>query len=348
MNSNNNSNTTDTELIIMAMNNLANGSFNNIDTSQFQDPAIAEAFNRMLDSVMERNNRFLARINDAMTRISDLSSLKNIITSLEAEQEHINVLEIERSNVVNSRDRSKEATLNALALSRQLRSRYRTEGGELVIDEDLYRRIMTMMNDISESYQYLELQTKHSDKFLLHSAHIIQRFDSIMSNAYATGHHLYRISRDVDNARNDQYRQNSKPTIHDMLNVFEVDHQTLSWRMYNHIAEFETLKLKQVNNTNGCKFGLWCNSQTNPLIAGSAAFKNCVLAHETLHVHCIACFNAKEASNIMLALQEFDMVQESMAKFREALAAFHEYLNQNGITGETEVWKYEGFTAIGR
>lgn len=348
MDANKTPNKTDLELITMAMENLANGSFNNIDTSQFQEPSVAEAFNKMLDSIMERNNRFLARINDAMTRVSDLSSLKEMLTNIDNQQEHINIMEIAHSNVADSRSSAKHSSLEALALSRQLRSRYRTEDGQLVIDEDLFKRIMSMTNSIADTYKLLEMQTQYSDQFMEHAGHIIQSFDSITASAYETGRHLHRISRDIDNARNDQYRQNSKPTLHDTLNVFEVDHNTLSWRMYNHLAGIEELKLKQVNNTNGCKFGLWFNSQTNPLITESDAFKRCIETHATLHAHCTACFNAKAATNLVLAYQEFDMVLESMENFRLALADLHEHLNQNGITGETEIWKYEGFTAIGR
>jgi hypothetical protein len=138
------------------------------------------------------------------------------------------------------------------------------------------------------------------------------------------------------------FRQNTTPTVHDALKVFAVDHLTLTWRLYNNIVEFEQLKITQVNNPDKCKFGLWCHSQTDPIIVDSDSFKHAMEAHYELHNHAVACFIAKESSDLPEAIDEFLQALVALEEYHAALDELHEHLRRNGITKETEVWKFVG------
>ncbi len=50
---------TDLEKLLSAMNAFSEGSFEDVSAEDFEDPKVAEAYNRMLNSVMSRNNQFL-------------------------------------------------------------------------------------------------------------------------------------------------------------------------------------------------------------------------------------------------------------------------------------------------
>lgn len=344
----NSSQSTDLQLLLDAMKNLVNGSFQDVDRDTFADPTVGDAYNEMLASIMIRNNQFLARINDAMFRISDLSCVKNIITEVEQQEESIKILDNAQSDLKYSLSRIKDSALEAIALSKQLRSTYRNSDGNFVINAGLRQRMLQIISDVTDIYEQIEKQTEISGIYIESANHLTKGFNHISTNAFGTGKHLFHISRDVDTARNDFYRQNSRPTTHDMLRVFEVDHQTLSWRIYNHLKEFETLQLRQINNPTGCKFGLWVKAQSDPRITDSKEFKAIIDTHNNLHSHAVACFMANEAFNKLLAFQEFDLVLESMEKFRSALANMHTHLNNIGIEEETVVWKYTGFKGVGK
>ncbi|MBQ3785812.1 MAG: hypothetical protein II799_00900 [Lachnospiraceae bacterium] len=202
-------------------------------------------------------------------------------------------------------------------------------------------RIETVIDDVL-------LITNTMDKQNLNTAHFVSGIDQLSStyealslHGFDIGEQLYRISRDVDNARNDMFRNNSRPTIHDTLRVYEIDHLTLSWRIYNHIMELETLKITQVNNTDRCKFGLWSQNPYPEVLVDSPGLRHTIRAHENLHKHAIASFMAKEDYDIPLAKKEFQMTLESFKDFQLGMDEMHTYLTANGYVDETPLWKFK-------
>ena len=49
------------------------------------------------------------------------------------------------------------------------------------------------------------------------------------------------------------FRSFSNVTTQDMIRIFQIDHFILMWRVYNNAVGFESLKVTQLNNPDGCK-----------------------------------------------------------------------------------------------
>lgn len=208
--------------------------------------------------------------------------------------------------------------------------------------EGLERRVTSMSYDARHLFGVIDRKSNFNNTFIESVDSLTQGFKNLSMECLGMGRYLYRISRDVDNARNDMFRHNAKPTLHDTLRVFEVDHLTLTWRLYNNIVEFENLRLTQVNNPTGCKFGVWISSVTDQVLLDSEQFGKIVSTHEELHRCCVECFMAKQAYDNKLAIQKFGEAMEAFNGFKNAMEDFHEFLREIGITKETDVWKFRG------
>lgn len=168
---------------------------------------------------------------------------------------------------------------------------------------------------------------------------LTDNYDKLSDYCFGVGQQLHRAQRDIDTSRNDMYRHNSRPSMIDRVSVFFVDHLVLTWRLYLNIIEYENLKITQVNNTDRCKFGLWCAQMEDPQIKDSDAFKACFDAHAQLHKYAVACFLAKEESDINGALEEFGHALEACDAFEKEMDGLCEYFRSIGYTDETEVWR---------
>jgi len=370
-----NSQSKDMALLFSAMNSLKDGNYQNVDTSVFDDPSVGEAYNEMLKGVIDRNNALLARINDAQSRIADSSCVKVMFEQIEFQQKASNLLNQTSEDIGTSLDEFQGIGAEILDLSRQISnslapctqdlsasleilSRVSDNPESVSADEakllhsiisrcldtqsGMSRRIKIITNDVDAIFERLDSETETIRKFMKNADDITSSFSELYVECVETGKHLYRISRDVDNARNDLFRHNSRPTVHDSLRIFEVDHLTLAWRLYNHIVEFETLRLDQVNNPEGCKFGLWCSNQTNPYIIEAPEFNRAFEFHQLFHERAIECYNAKQKGNIPKALEEFTKALDYSEQFRKALQDLHKALTAVGITDETPLWVFKG------
>ncbi|MDD6796787.1 MAG: hypothetical protein PUE71_00690 [Clostridia bacterium] len=382
----------DMERLMYAMNQLKNRNFQAIDGSAFEDGSVADTYNEMLDSIMEYNNHFLMRINDAMTRIADNSNVKDMLTQINSQKEPIENMR-EANETLSLQLRQNETQLvETLAMSKQIdntimpcvkkmtESEMALENSIKEIDEVLSQKTVKKqdMLRICENARKQEAQALTRSKEITErvaglgeQAKIIRKnvgeiclgdnekvnvfksfaeglkcltdnYGNLSRYCFGVGSQLYRISRDIDNARNDMFRHNSRPSMLDRLSVFYVDHLTLTWRLYLNVIEYETLKITQLNNPDRCKFGLWCANMTDPQIRDTDEFHEAFDAHEELHKHAVACFLAKEASDVSEALKEFDIALKVCRRFEEALNSLSLYLRSIGITEETEVWKFQG------
>lgn len=399
-------------LLMQAIESFSDENFDNIDTAMFDDSRIGAAFNHMLESVMNRNNRFLSRINDAMNRIADISCIKIMFEQIESHLNEVKALRDRSKSFGYTADKLTKNSDEMLAVSLQIKNSINPAMTELSDAYDEVRQAMTTIGELSEDlantrnelrmlcmrgvseaigvrdqisslcisaatltdsinesegkirhsmdsikginsristisknteqlYKNIDSQTVNNDEFLKAVNSIADGYSSLSVGCFDTGQHLYRISRDIDNARNDLYRQNSRPTIHDRLNVFDTDHLTLTWRLYNNIVEFESLKITQLNNPDSCKFGVWYHSVTDPLIKNSDELSAVWEAHLNLHKHAVNCFEAKSDYNLTLAYREFSKTLDAYNDFHLALNALHAYLHANNINEETEIWKFE-------
>ena len=152
----------------------------------------------------------------------------------------------------------------------------------------------------------------------------------------ATGTHIYKIGRYIDTARSDMFRSFSNVTTQDMIRIFQIDHFILMWRVYNNAVGFESLKVTQLNNPDGCKLGKWMKAQTDTRITGSRQFKDLDAAHRQIHKYAVDSWNAKESGNVELALEYFQKCYDAFGVYSNKIEEFKSYMRTIGYTDETE------------
>lgn len=198
-------------------------------------------------------------------------------------------------------------------------------------------QIIEMNNEINHIYEEINTQSALTESFVASIDSIADSYTTLSEECMTTGDHLYKISRDIDKARGDMARWNAKPTTLDWLTIFEVDHLIFTWRVYNNLAGFETLKITQLNNPAGCKLGKWIASQTTPQIVNSKELRILKKLHEELHSHACDSWYANEDGNRQEAMRHFTLAYDAYQKFQVALKDFREVVKAIGDDKETEI-----------
>ncbi len=374
----------DKEKLLKAMEDFGGGSFEKIDRDSFEAPELADAFNEMLRRQVERNNKFLVRINDAQSRVGDTSCLKAMLDTIDEQRGAFKALQAARLDITPDERPLSEANQEFLALTAQVKNTFRPcsedleealklygqlgvpentawseieENEEYIVLRQLHkcmlraaeklssmeRRINSIDADARGLFEVIDRRTEMSSSFLAGVDSLTASYERLSAKCIDTGRHLYRISRDIDSARNDMFRHNSKPTIHDRLKVYEVDHITVAWRLYNNIVEFENLKLSQVNNPDSCKLGLWISNMTDPLFTEAESFKKVDEMHHRFHERCIETFLAKQDFDSLQALDKFANAMDALEDFLNAMNELHNYLRSKNITEETDLWQFRSY-----
>ncbi|MBD5458775.1 MAG: hypothetical protein HDR27_09425 [Lachnospiraceae bacterium] len=148
---------------------------------------------------------------------------------------------------------------------------------------------------------------------------------------------LNTISSDIDRAGSDMARHNARITTLEWLTVFEIDHLIFIWRVYNNLADFERLKITQLNNPKGCKFGKWAAEQKDSRITGSSEFRQAVSLHEELHRYGCASWEAKDRGDREGALEQFNKVYEVYGRFQKAIDSLRRVIRSTGDSEETNI-----------
>ncbi len=195
---------------------------------------------------------------------------------------------------------------------------------------EMTESLHTITKEIDGIYDEINNQSSLTRSFVTSIDSIAASYDTLSQECVDTGAHLYRISRDVDKTRSDMARKNSKLTTLDWIKVFEVDHLIFTWRLYNNLADFETLQLTQVNNPQGCKFGKWVAAQTNPQIVNSRAFRQAVDCHNELHKYACDSWHAKDSGDREGSLRCFMQAYETYKRFQKILDDLRDVIRQTG------------------
>lgn len=220
--------------------------------------------------------------------------------------------------------------------TRQLR-----EGNESVHKSVKELHVMNeQINSISRAIDGIHKEINHQS-VLTHSfvdavETIAESYDTLSNECLTTGAHMYHISRDIDKARSDMARRNSRLTTLDWLTVFEIDHLIFTWRVYNNLAGFEHLKITQLNAPKGCKLGKWMDSQTDSHIVSSREFLQLAKDHEELHKHACDSWYASEEGNREKALHHFNLAYEAYGHFVKSLAGLRKVVCSTGDTAVTD------------
>lgn len=162
-------------------------------------------------------------------------------------------------------------------------------------------------------------------------------YETLSKECLDTGVHLYRISRSIDAIRTEVAKGTSRLFLQDWLTVYAVDHLIFTWRLYNNLAGFETLKISQLNNPKGCKFGKWATSQTDRRITDSREFKQAVSCHEELHRCACDSWNAKDNGDKEEALRHFHQALEIYERFSSAIDSLKKLLAADGDKEYTDI-----------
>lgn len=232
--------------------------------------------------------------------------------------------------------------ITALSESIDVTTKKLKEGNESVhqsIDSisGIVERIDSMSHEIDQIHGAINTQSSLTENFVSSIDMIANSYETLSSECVGTGEHLYRISRDIDRARSDMARHNSKITPLDWITVFEIDHLIFTWRVYNNLAGFESLKITQLNNPAGCKFGKWAAGQTDSRITASSEFKQAVSLHEELHKYGCASWNANDKGDRAEALEQFNHLHEVFGRFQKALDGVRRVIRSTGEKQETEL-----------
>jgi hypothetical protein len=155
-----------------------------------------------------------------------------------------------------------------------------------------------------------------------------------------TGSQIYRMGRYIDTCRSDMARRYSELTDLDWLNIFEVDHFILMWRVYNNVVGFEHLKVTQLNNPDGCKIGKWIANQSDNRIRQSGEFKAVDKAHKDVHRFATESWQAKESGNTDAAMSYFNKTYDAYFTYQKELRSLMALMRRLGYTDITKTIVY--------
>lgn len=197
---------------------------------------------------------------------------------------------------------------------------------------------MNLINDrINNIYDAVNTQSDVTNSFVKSIEVMAASYEILQQDCMNTGIQLYRIGRYVDTTRSDMARGFSSLTTQDWIRVFQIDHLIFTYRIYNNLAGIEHLKITQLNNPKGCKFGKWVGEQTDPRIVNNSIFKELITLHEGIHKYACDSWYAAEDGDRETALRHFNTAFEYYEKFFNTIGKFKNYMKTLGFTDETEI-----------
>lgn len=202
---------------------------------------------------------------------------------------------------------------------------------------EMTENLHAITKEIDGIYEEINTQSALTQSFVASIDSIAASYEILSQECVDTGAHLYRISRDIDKTRSDMARKNSRLSTLDWIKVFEVDHLIFTWRLYNNLADFETLQLTQLNNPQGCKFGKWAAAQTDTRIINSLAFRKAMDCHAELHRYACDSWQAKDGGDREGALKCFTQAYEAYQRFQKALEDLREVIRSTGDDAVTVI-----------
>lgn len=362
-------NMSEKEQILAAMKRLAEGKFEGVDPEAFEDKAFAEEFNANVLAMAKHNNNYLMRVNESMGQIGNINWIKAIFEIINEQSTLLSTF-YEHQNVLKEAEKqTDEYGTRVLALVKQVESCLTPSLRDIeeqmreidalkdkgILPENNAKRIMTKMQFHKANFEVLQDTARSTVEYvksvydagqtrageilplLTSIGNLADSCNALTTQCFNAGLTMYTISRVVDNVRNDMFRHNSLLGMQDSLKIYAIDHLVLTWRIYNHIQEYETLVINQLNNPDRCKFGLWCANTAPVWLKETDAFQEAFNSHLELHNHAVAAFEAKENANNTHAMMEFEKLLAELDHFLGAIEKVREELRKHDITEETEL-----------
>jgi len=192
--------------------------------------------------------------------------------------------------------------------------------------------------EIDHIYSEINTQSALTQSFVAAIDTIAANYEDLVNGCHASGEQLFKISRLIDNLRQDLGRRHADLSTLDWMSLYTVDHLIFTWRLFNHVAGFETLKITQLNNPTGCKFGKWRASLTDRRILDSPEFQRASTYHDELHKHGCDTWNTKENGDVLDALAHFELAYEAYGKFSAAMKDLRRVVAATGDKRESEIF----------
>lgn len=206
---------------------------------------------------------------------------------------------------------------------------------------EITNRMDDVKGALGNIYKAVSEQNAIKGEFTDSMNNLLSTYESLYQECHNFGVHIYKIGRYVDTLRSDMYRSFSKVHPQDNLKIFEIDHFILTWRIYNNIVGFETLRRAQVDNPTGdkaCKLGKWIQSNPDKELVASPEFKALDAAHKKLHDYATKSWDAKDAGDETKALEHFNnMLTIGFPEYQKAIAGLKEFERRRGNTEVTEI-----------
>ena len=286
-----------------------------------------QTVNESVHQINSINDKVLV-FHDKINQVTELS--KNTASSAETIVHYVNELQTSideltllvqtsTDSLVSGTQKVQSSVENINSLSNQM---------------DLINQSVSIVNDS------VHTQLDVNDLFSNTVNEIANGFTTLANDCVNTGVQFYKMGRAIDTTRNDMVRGFSRLPLLDMLNVYKMDHLTYTWRIYNNLAHFEHLKITQLNNPTGCKFGLWANGELDEKIKNSNAFRDCMKYHDGIHKYGCESWYAAEESKTGDALNSFYKTLENYNLFAKSIDALRDHLKSIGYRDETKIIVY--------
>ena len=203
--------------------------------------------------------------------------------------------------------------------------------------ERMNEQMVAINASVESIFNDIDRQSETTTEFTNQVQTIADSYGMLTKECTETGTHIFKIGRYIDTCRSDMFREAGKVTTQDMLKIFEIDHFILMWRVYNNVADFERLKITQLNNPDSCKLGKWMHAQTDPKITGCQEFKKLDSAHRLVHKYACDSWTAKDKGDDAAAIAAFEKCREAYGEYKKAIGDMRNYMRTIGYTDETKI-----------
>ena len=202
------------------------------------------------------------------------------------------------------------------------------------------RTLSGQMQEIKDNVASVSQEVKTQDEGIEHFTGLIdslqQDFRGLADSCSDFGIQNRKISRYVDNTRNNIAKGLAEITKQDWLRVYEIDHFVLLGRLYNHIMGFEELKDSQLNNPNGCKLGKYL-ANLDSEISNTAEVRELRRIHEEFHTKGLELLTLKREGKVEEALKVYEECTEVFKLFVEAMNKVRSLYSKLGYSDVTDI-----------
>lgn len=184
---------------------------------------------------------------------------------------------------------------------------------------EMAEKMQHVIDQISSLYSQINTQNTDTKSFTDQAIQTAKDSELLISYCKQPGKDMYTISRAIDKIRTKMIKTQSQLSQNELLDVYNTDHLIFTGRLYNMIEDFETLKLKNLNQPTKCKFGIWLEKLKKDQPSLAASFQQASSLHTRLHELATSCYYANESGNKKEALQLFEQAQLTYQSFSTEL-----------------------------